>query len=81
MMPGPEELAQENHDVLRMVRLNIDDQPVLAAALRVPDVPTIVVYREAREIGRIEGSKARKQLLQELADLGVFRRARPVPRS
>src|SRR3954471_13899201 len=66
MMPGLEEIAQENHDVLRMVRLNVEDHPALAATLHVPDVPTIVVYREAREIGRIEGSKPRNQLLQEL---------------
>jgi thioredoxin 1 len=81
MMPGLEELAQENADVFRAVRLNIDDQPALAAGLRVPDVPTIVVYREAREIGRIEGSRPRKQLLRELAELGVFRRVRPLPKS
>jgi thioredoxin 1 len=81
MMPGLEELAQDNHDVLRMVRLNVEDQPALAATLRVPEVPTIVVYREAREIGRIEGSKSRTQLLRDLADLGVFRRRRTVPKS
>jgi thioredoxin-like negative regulator of GroEL len=75
MMPGLEELAQENRDVLKIFRLNVDDQPGLASMLRVPDVPTIVFYRESREIGRIEGSKPRKQLVRELAGLDVFRRA------
>jgi len=76
MMPGLEELAQDNRDVLKIVRLNVDDQPGLASMLEVPDVPTIVLYREAREIGRIKGSKPTKQLVRELTGLGVFRRAR-----
>src|SRR3954471_23612891 len=65
MMPGLEELAQDNRDVLKVFRLNVDDQPGLASMLRVPAVPTIVLYREARDIGRIEGAKPRKQLVGE----------------
>src|SRR5215213_9757029 len=63
MVPGLEEIAQDNPDVLRIVRLNVEKERGLASMLEVADLPTIVLYREGREIGRIEGSKPKKQLV------------------
>lgn len=59
--PAMEKLAQEHADTLRVGRVNIDDEPALAAAEQIEVIPTLVLYRGGAALGSIVApeSKAR----------------------
>jgi thioredoxin-like negative regulator of GroEL len=48
-------LARKERTRLRVMRVDIDDQPELAERFRVADVPTLVLVVGKRAVDRIEG--------------------------
>jgi thioredoxin-like negative regulator of GroEL len=48
-------LARKERTRLRVMRVDIDEQPELADRFRVGDVPTLVVVKGKRVVDRLEG--------------------------
>jgi thioredoxin 1 len=48
-------LARKERTRLRVMRVDIDEQPELAERFRVGDVPTLVVVKGKRVVDRLEG--------------------------
>jgi thioredoxin 1 len=48
-------LARKERARLRVLRVDVDQQPALAERFRVSDVPTLVLVRGKRVVGRLEG--------------------------
>jgi thioredoxin-like negative regulator of GroEL len=48
-------LARKERTRLRVMRVDIDEQPELADRFRVDDVPTLVVVKGKRVVDRLEG--------------------------
>jgi thioredoxin 1 len=48
-------IARKERDRLRVTRIDIDARPDLAVRFRVETVPTIVLVKDKRTVGRIEG--------------------------
>jgi thioredoxin 1 len=48
-------LARKERTRVRIMRVEVDDQPDLAAKFRVTDVPTLVLVKRKRVVDRIEG--------------------------
>jgi thioredoxin 1 len=48
-------LARKERTRLRVMRVDIDEQPDLAERFRVGDVPTLVVVKGKRVVDRLEG--------------------------
>jgi thioredoxin 1 len=48
-------LARKERTRVRIMRVDVDEQPDLAAKFRVKDVPTLVLVRHNRAVDRIEG--------------------------
>jgi thioredoxin-like negative regulator of GroEL len=48
-------LARKDRDRLRMTRVDVDARPELAAKFKVEVVPTLVLVKGKRGVGRIEG--------------------------
>ena len=48
-------LARKERTRLRVMRVDIDEQPELAARFRVEHVPTLVLVKRKRVVDRIEG--------------------------
>ncbi|HEU4734025.1 MAG TPA: thioredoxin family protein [Kofleriaceae bacterium] len=44
---------------VRFVAVDVNDEPVLAERLGVRAMPTLVVWRDGREVGRVVGSRPR----------------------
>lgn len=44
----------------RIVALDVDAEPALAQAFRVTSMPTLVLVRDGREVGRMVGLRARR---------------------
>jgi thioredoxin 1 len=52
-------LATEYDGRARFVAVDVDDVPALAERFGVRAMPTLVVWRDGREVGRVVGSRSR----------------------
>ena len=64
--PVLEEVAQEKNGQLRIAKLNVDDNPDVAGKLGVMNIPTLILFKEGREVSRIVGFKNKTQLLKQI---------------
>jgi thioredoxin 1 len=67
--PILDEIAAEHGDKLRLVKMNVDENPVTPAAYRVTGIPTLNVYRNGEVVKQIVGAKPKAALLRELGDI------------
>ncbi|MGI9018748.1 MAG: thioredoxin [Euzebya sp.] len=69
-MVGPviDEIAQEQQDHIKVVKLNVDENPDTARQYRVMSIPTILVVSDGVEKKRIVGAKGKAALLGELSE-------------
>jgi thioredoxin 1 len=67
--PILDEIAAEHGDKLRLVKMNVDENPVTPAAYRVTGIPTLNVYQGGEVIKQIVGARPKAALLRELADI------------
>ncbi len=67
--PILDEIAQEHGDKLRLVKMNVDENPVTPAQYRVTGIPTLNVYQNGEVVKQIVGAKPKAALLRELADI------------
>jgi len=68
-MVGPvlEEIAAE-HDSIRIVKLNIDENPEIARKYGIMSIPTMSVFVGGEVTKSIVGAKPKPVLLRELSD-------------
>ena len=64
LAPVLEDLARETSDA-KIVKVNVDKNPELAARYRINSIPTLMVFRDRRAVGRHSGL-ANKALLKRL---------------
>jgi thioredoxin 1 len=63
--PILEEISAERDD-LRIVKMDIDENPQVPASLGILAIPTMILFRNGAEAARIQGAKPRKRLEAEL---------------
>jgi len=63
--PHLEELAGERDDI-RIVKLNVDDNPQTAATFQVMSIPTLLLFKNGQVAHQIVGALPKNRLLQEL---------------
>ena len=63
--PHLEELNNERDDV-RVVKLNVDDNPNTAAHYNIMAIPTILLFKNGAPVHQIIGAVPKSRLLQEL---------------
>lgn len=59
MNPVLDKLADEYKGRVDIVAIDVDDEPALAQRFDVRSMPTFVVMRDGREVGRVVGSRPR----------------------
>jgi thioredoxin 1 len=62
--PLLEEIANEMGDQVRIVKLNIDENPETARAYRVMSVPTLTVFKNGEPVQSIAGAKPKGELVK-----------------
>jgi thioredoxin 1 len=63
--PHLEELDRERED-LRVVKLNVDDNPQTAARYNVLSIPTLLLFKHGQVAHQIIGALPKNRLLQEI---------------
>jgi thioredoxin 1 len=66
--PIVEELAAEHAGKLKVVKLNVDDNPDIARQYRVMSIPTLMVFSGGDEQKRIVGARGKAQLQSEVSE-------------
>jgi thioredoxin 2 len=56
MAPVLDELAQQRATRLQVAKLNTDEQPDVAGRFNIRSIPTLILFREGREIARQSGA-------------------------
>jgi len=64
--PSLEEIADEQSDSLRIVKLNVDENQQTAARYGVMSIPTLLVFKNGEVAKTIVGALPKKRLVQEL---------------
>ncbi len=65
--PMIDEIAKENAGSVKVVKINIDDSPSLAAKYNVSSIPTLIVFNTGAAANQWVGAQ-QKQVLQEELD-------------
>jgi thioredoxin 1 len=62
------EIAAEHSDKIEIVKLNVDENPVVPAQYRVTGIPTLNVYQNGEVVKQIVGARPKSAILKEIAD-------------
>ncbi|MDE6031451.1 MAG: thioredoxin [Oscillospiraceae bacterium] len=63
--PIVDEIAEERSDI-KVGKVNTDEQPELAAAFEVENIPTLIVFKEGKVANILVGMRTKEQLLEIL---------------
>ncbi|MER7799769.1 MULTISPECIES: thioredoxin family protein [Streptomyces] len=69
MAPVLSAVAEEEGERLRVVQLNVDRNPATTNAYKVLSMPTFMVFRGGEPVKSMVGSRPKRRLLAELADV------------
>jgi len=64
--PHLEELAGEREDI-RIVKLNVDENPQVSARYNVMSIPTLLLFKQGQVAHQIIGAMPKSRLVQEIA--------------
>jgi thioredoxin len=60
--PVLDSLVSESAGTLKLAKVNVDDEPVLAARYEIRSIPTILVVKDGRVVDRVVGALPRAAL-------------------
>lgn len=66
--PVLNEIAEEQQGKLRIGKVNVDNQQPLAAKYKVRSIPTLVLFKNGKEVKRFVGLKTKKSLMSEISE-------------
>jgi thioredoxin 2 len=66
LAPAIEQLASELVGKVKVAKLNIDDSPATAARFGVRSIPTLLVFKDGREVDRLVGLQSKSAILARL---------------
>ena len=64
--PVVEELAKEMAGRVRVVKLNVDENPMTAARFHVQSIPTLLVLKGGKEMERMVGVQPKSEIVRRL---------------
>jgi thioredoxin 1 len=64
--PVVEEIGTEKGDVLKVVKLNIDENPQATRQYGVMSIPSLVLFKGGQEVARVIGAKPKDAILRDI---------------
>ena len=74
LMIGPfiDQLAAELTGRVVVAKLNVDENPRTAARYGVTSIPTMIIFDQGREVGRLNGAVPKETMIARLRTLGLL---------
>jgi thioredoxin 1 len=66
--PVLEELAQEYHDKLKVVKVNVDEEGQLAMDYKVTGIPLLGVFHKGQMVKQLVGARPKAAIVGELSE-------------
>jgi len=66
LAPIIEKLAEENQGKLKVCKLNTEENRNIAAQYGIQGIPTLIIFKEGKEIGRTVGALPKEKLQEKL---------------
>ena len=66
--PVLEEIATEHGEKIDVVKLNVDENPVVTQRYGIMNIPTMSVFKDGQVVKEIVGARPKSALLRDLAD-------------
>ncbi len=60
--PVVEELAAENADTIKVVKVNVDDSPQTASGYGISSIPTLMIFKDGQVVDRFVGVQPKNRL-------------------
>ena len=64
--PVVDEVASDMADVIAVAKCNVDENEEIALKYGVMSIPTLVIFRDGAEIGRLVGALPKEKLVEEI---------------
>lgn len=65
MAPIIEELASDLQGKARVGKINVDENQDLAMEYNVMSIPTLIIFKEGKEVKRMVGVRSKEELIRE----------------
>lgn len=62
LAPTVEAVAQQYSDSANVVKLNVDDNPSTAQRYGIKGIPTLILFREGKEVERVVGATSKESI-------------------
>ncbi|MFW6138397.1 MAG: thioredoxin [Spirochaetota bacterium] len=66
MEPVLEEVAEEQEDKVKVVKINIDQNQETPLKFNVMNIPTLIFFKNSKEVDRVIGASPKKQLIKRI---------------
>ncbi len=66
LAPAIKKLAEENKGKLKVCKLNTDENQHIAAQYGIQGIPTLIIFKEGKEVGRSVGVMSKEKLQEKL---------------
>jgi thioredoxin 1 len=66
LAPTVKKLAEENRDKLKVCKLNTDENQHIAAQYGIQGIPTLIFFKEGKEVDRIVGVLSQQKIQEKL---------------
>ncbi|MDY0231899.1 MAG: thioredoxin [Candidatus Saccharicenans sp.] len=64
--PVLEEIADLYAGQLKVVKVNVDDNPILSSSYQIMSIPTLILFKEGRPVDSVIGALTKNQLISFL---------------
>lgn len=64
--PVVDEVASDMADVIAVAKCNVDENEEIALKYGVMSIPTLIIFRNGAEIGRLVGALPKEKLVEEI---------------
>ena len=66
LAPTIKKLSEENKGKLKVCKLNTDENQHIAAQYGIQGIPTLIIFKEGKEVGRSVGVMSKEKLQEKL---------------
>ncbi|HWR23466.1 MAG TPA: thioredoxin [Feifaniaceae bacterium] len=68
LSPLVDQIAEEKEGALKVAKINVDDEPQLAAEFGVMSIPTLMLFRDGRPVSKSVGVRPKQAILGMLEE-------------
>lgn len=66
LAPIINDIAEKESDIVKVGKVDVDKEQNLAQKYQIRSIPTMIIFKDGKEVKRLVGIKSRKQILREI---------------